>query len=223
LKYGPQITQINADEMRDIFQSFKVVESNLMQALGIFVVEIGRMTDMTQKVFDSKPEPLAALLAAIWSEPAEETSTRKASLLADLLNRPWVEKHALGPPAQSAKEVSLESSPEADPMPPVLAEVLFAQHTPIDSLRALKQEFKRRRMLSGDPSEAAVNSAVYYTSVAAALVYQGIRISELTAEALNQAFAWMLGQPWMDPRCRTLANQAANLTSIGTGVTDRHS
>jgi hypothetical protein len=89
-----------------------------------------------------------------------------------------------------------------------LADVLFEPRTSIETLRAIKEVFKRRRLRTPVATEAAVVSAIYYTSVGAALVYHGIRISELSPEALKQALDWMLDQPWLDPRCRELASRA---------------
>jgi hypothetical protein len=179
---------------------------DFLQDPGLGIVSISWMKDVVQRILESKSGPLAALIATTWEGSPPETSIKLAGLLTGELSRPLSE--ALRPWNQTEMVSALELVQGKELAVPSLADVIFEPCTPIECLRVVKDGFKRWRVQSPDPHGAAVASALYYASVAAALVNHGIRISELSSESLKQAFDWMLDQAWIDPRCRELACKA---------------
>jgi hypothetical protein len=66
---------------------------------------------------------------------------------------------------------------------------------------------------SGLPGEVA--SALYYASIATALVHLGTRISQLPAADLLRGFRWLEEQPWLDDRTKALLVEAKRKLSGG--------
>jgi hypothetical protein len=69
---------------------------------------------------------------------------------------------------------------------------------------------------SGLPGEIA--SALYYSSIAAALVRLDERISQLPDADLRKGFRWLQGQVWMDEKTKSLLADALKKISSGEGA-----
>lgn len=86
---------------------------------------------------------------------------------------------------------------------------LFHHATPPVELLLLVKDFAKANVdhpESGLPAEIA--SALYYTSIAAALVHLGTRISKLPDADLKRGLSWTREQSWLDEATKGLLAQA---------------
>jgi hypothetical protein len=87
---------------------------------------------------------------------------------------------------------------------------LFHHPAPPVELLELTKDFAKANMdhaQSSLPSEVA--AALYYTSIAAALVRLGARISRLPEGELRRGLLWTGEQAWLDEETKQLLLQAA--------------
>jgi len=87
---------------------------------------------------------------------------------------------------------------------------LFHHPAPPVELLELTKDFAKANMdhaQSSLPSEVA--AALYYTSIAAALVRLGARITRLPEEELRRGLLWTREQAWLDEETKQLLLQAA--------------
>ena len=95
---------------------------------------------------------------------------------------------------------------------------LFSHPSPAKELLVLVKEFAKANMdhpESGLPTE--ITTALYYTSIAAALVHLGERISKLSDTDLQNGFRWAQQQAWLDENTRALLGEASKKISTGEG------
>jgi hypothetical protein len=95
---------------------------------------------------------------------------------------------------------------------------LFHHPSPAKELLETVKEFAKANMdhpESGLPAEIA--SALYYTSIAAALVHLNERISRLSDADLQSGFRWAQQQTWLDEATRGLLREASAKISGGKG------
>ena len=79
-----------------------------------------------------------------------------------------------------------------------LRELLTHPQPPVELLKLTKDVAKRDRHRPRSPVPAEVSTALYYASIAAALVRRDTRISRLGDEDLAEGFAWVAGQAWIE-------------------------
>lgn len=86
---------------------------------------------------------------------------------------------------------------------------------PLELLRLVKNFAKANidHPDSGLPGEVA--SALYYSSIAAALARLGVRISQLSDADLLRGFHWLDEQAWLDEKTRSLLAEARKRLSGG--------
>jgi len=93
---------------------------------------------------------------------------------------------------------------------------LFHHPAPPIELLELVKDFAKANLdhpESGLPGETA--AALYYTSIAAALVRLDARISQLVDADLQRGLGWTLKQPWLDEKTKELLAQALGKVSGG--------
>lgn len=86
---------------------------------------------------------------------------------------------------------------------------LFQHPSPPLELLELTKDFAKANMDQPEsvlPGEVA--AALYYASIACALVRLGRRISRLTDAELRRGFQWMVARPWTDASTRQLFEAA---------------
>lgn len=91
---------------------------------------------------------------------------------------------------------------------------LFHHPAPAKELLEAVKNFAKANMdhpESGLPTEIA--SALYYTSIAAALVHLDARISKLSDTDLQNGLRWAQQQSWLDDATKQLLAEAANKLS----------
>lgn len=87
---------------------------------------------------------------------------------------------------------------------------LFHHPAPAKKLLELVKDFAKANLdhpESGLPAEIA--SALYYVSIAAALVHLDARITKLSDADLQNGIRWALQQAWLDDRTKSLLDQAS--------------
>jgi hypothetical protein len=95
---------------------------------------------------------------------------------------------------------------------------LFHHPAPAKELLVLVKEFAKANMdhpESGLPTE--ITTALYYTSIAAALVHLDERISKLSDADLQNGLRWTQQQSWLDDKIRSLLADASKKLSAGEG------
>ena len=93
---------------------------------------------------------------------------------------------------------------------------LFHHPAPPVELLELVKDFAKANLdhpESGLPGEIA--AALYYTSIAAALVRLNARISQLPDADLKRGLRWTLEQAWLDEKTKELLAQASGRVSGG--------
>jgi hypothetical protein len=95
---------------------------------------------------------------------------------------------------------------------------LFHHPAPSQELLELVKDFAKANMdhpESGLPME--ITTALYYTSIAAALVHLETRISKLSDTDLRSGLGWARQQAWLDEKTRDLLAEALKKISSGDG------
>jgi len=86
---------------------------------------------------------------------------------------------------------------------------LFHHPVPPLELLTLTKDFAKANMDQAESSlPQEVAAALYYASIAAALVRLNARISRLKDEDLQRGLLWAKNRPWIDERTRELLDQA---------------
>lgn len=86
---------------------------------------------------------------------------------------------------------------------------LFHHSVPPVELLKLTKDFAKSNMDHPDSSlPQEIAAALYYTSIAAALVRLDVRISQLPDADLQRGLAWAREQSWLDDATRELLGQA---------------
>ena len=162
--------------------------------------------DSSAAVLRSRAQHLARLLASgaepapLW-QPGELAAIFRHQLAAPLLDD-------LGPFA---------GNPPPGPLPRNFGELL-QQPTPARELLELVKDFAKANLehpASGLPGEIA--AAIYYSSIAAALVRLNVRISQLSDPDLDRGVQWTLSQSWLDEPTRELLAAARRRLAEGKG------
>lgn len=99
---------------------------------------------------------------------------------------------------------------------------LFQHPSPAKELLVLVKEFAKANMdhpESGLPTE--ITAALYYTSIAAALVHLGEHISKLSDADLQSGFGWAQQQTWLDDPTKSLLAEASKKLPTGEGGAKR--
>jgi len=87
-------------------------------------------------------------------------------------------------------------------------DLLLHPDPPLEALKAVKDFAKVCRLSPRSPIPREIGAALYFASIAAALVRVDCRITSLTDAELADGFRWLRDQPWMDATIRTLAGKA---------------
>jgi hypothetical protein len=98
-----------------------------------------------------------------------------------------------------AKRFDGVKEPSADPASKLIYAALFTNPTPsLEALQVVKDFSKRAIAEKDGPLPEEIGAALYYASIAAALLRLDKRISGLDDATLKIGLNWALAQPWMD-------------------------
>lgn len=88
------------------------------------------------------------------------------------------------------------------------ADLLYHPNPPVELLQLTKAFAKANLEQPDTTLPADLASALYYLSIAAALVRHQVQISTLTTAELREGLAWLRQRKWLESRARELAGQA---------------
>jgi hypothetical protein len=169
--------------------------------------------DSSSAVFKSRANKLAALLAT----GEERTRLWRPDELAAIF------RHQMSAPMlvdlsgfDSRTAMRLRTLSEAQGLLLKSFADLFQHSSPLIELLELVKDFAKANLdhpESGLPGEIA--AALYYTSIAAALVQLDERISQLPDADLQRGLRWTLAQIWLDEKTKELLAQALEKISGG--------
>ena len=169
--------------------------------------------DSSSAVFKSRANKLAALLAT----GEERTRLWRPDELAAIF------RHQMSAPMlvdlsgfDSRTAMRLRTLSEAQGLLLKSFADLFQHSSPLIELLELVKDFAKANLdhpESGLPREIA--AALYYASIAAALVRLDARISQLPDADLQRGLRWAMGQAWLDEKAKELLTQASGKVSGG--------
>jgi hypothetical protein len=162
--------------------------------------------DSASALSKSPPKSLAAFLAAgaecarLW-RPEELTAIFRHQMAAPIL----VDLGGFDPATASR----LKTLSEAQSLLLKSFSDLFQHPVPPLELLSLTKEFAKANMDHPDSSlPHEVAAALYYASIAAALVRLDTRISQLKDPELRRGLLWAMDQPWVDGATRQILTEA---------------
>jgi len=95
------------------------------------------------------------------------------------------------------------------------ADLIHHSAPPLELLELVKNFAKANRDHPESGLPGGIASALYYTSIAAALVHLEVRISQLPDADLRQGLRWTAEQAWLDEKTKDLLAQALKKLSEG--------
>lgn len=174
--------------------------------------------DSSEAVFKSRAKKLAALLATGEEQARLWRPDELAAIFRHQMSAPMLVDLGGFDQRTAAR---LRTTSEAQGLLLKSFSDLFHHPAPLVELLELVKDFAKANLdhpESGLPGEIA--AALYYTSIAAALVQLDTRISQLPAAELQRGLNWTREQSWLDEKTRELAAQAIEKISAhqkGTG------
>jgi hypothetical protein len=162
--------------------------------------------DPARSVFKNRPKALAALLAAREERGRLWRSDELAAVFRHQMSAPvMVDLGGFDPPTA----VRLTTLSESQGLVLKSFGELFHHPAPPLELLELTKDFAKLNLDHPDstlPNEIA--AALYYTSIAAALVRLDTRITQLKDADLRRGLQWTREQPWTDLETKDLAGKA---------------
>lgn len=169
--------------------------------------------DPARSVFRSRPRALAALLAA----REERARLWRPDELAAVF------RHQMGAPVMvdlgsfdAPTAARIRSLSDAQGLLLKSFGELFRHPAPPVELLELTKDFAKLNLdhpESGLPTE--ITTALYYSSIAVALVRLDTRISQLKDADLRRGLLWVAAQPWVDAETKALMNRAVEKLTSG--------
>jgi hypothetical protein len=163
--------------------------------------------DSAESVFQGQPKSLAALLEASGEESRLWCPEELGAIFRHQLAAPVLVDLGGYDPGTAAR---LKKLSEAQSLLLKSFSDLFHHPAPPLELLELTKDFAKANMdhaQSSLPGEVA--AALYYTSIAAALVRLDARITRLPDAELRRGLLWTRDQPWLDADTQQLLLQAA--------------
>jgi hypothetical protein len=172
-------------------------------------------SDTAGSVFTRRPKSLAALLES----SAERTRLWRPEELGAIF------RHQMSAPVlvdlggyDAGVAMRLKKLSDAQSLLLKSFADLFHHPSPPLELLELTKNFAKANMDNAEstlPGEVA--AALYYTSIAAALIRLDTRISRLPDADLRRGLLWTNDQPWLDDPTRELLRQAAEKVTLPGG------
>jgi len=169
--------------------------------------------DSQQAVLRSAPERLSAVLHAadgqgrLW-QPSELAAIFKHQMSAPV----GVDLGVVGPALSGKLRVLCDAE---GLLLRSFSDLLHHPAPPLELLELIKDFAKLHRSSAESELPNEIATALYFLSIAASLVRCGKRITRLSDEALNDGFAWLAEQAWLDESGRRLVSEARRILSGG--------
>jgi hypothetical protein len=167
--------------------------------------------DSAGTVFQRQPKSLAALLQSSAEGSRLWRPDELGAIFRHQMSAPILVDLGSYDPGTAAR---LKKLSEAQSLVLKSFSDLFHHPAPPLELLELTKDFAKANLdqaESGLPNEVA--ATLYYTSIAAALVRLGARISQLADADLRRGLSWTRGQPWLDLATQQLLQQAVEKIS----------
>jgi hypothetical protein len=164
--------------------------------------------DSAESVFQRQPKSLAALLEASGEQARLWRPEELGAIFRHQMAAPVLVDLGGYDPGTAAR---LKTLSDAQSLLLKSFSDLFHHPAPPLELLELTKDFAKANMdhaQSTIPNEVA--AALYYTSIAAALVRLDARITRLPPADLRRGLLWTRGQAWLDPDTKQLLLQAAD-------------
>jgi len=87
------------------------------------------------------------------------------------------------------------------------ADLLFHPNPPVELLELTKRFAKACRAHPQGPLPHEIATLLYYASIVVAMLRCGTRITSLGDDSLRRGVGWLLEQPWLEERTRSLLNE----------------
>jgi len=169
--------------------------------------------DPSSSVFKSHAKELAELMASDWENTREWRPEELAAIFRHQMSAPMLVD--LGS-FDTTTATRLNTLSDAQGLLLKSFADLFNHPAPPLELLTLVKNFAKSNVdhpESGLPGEIA--SALYYASIAAALVHLDKRISQLPEADLQRGFRWLEVQAWLDDATKRLVAEARKKLSGG--------
>lgn len=169
--------------------------------------------DPSAAVFKSRPQALSSLLAAGEEDARLWRPDELAAIFKHQVSAPMLVDLGGFDPHTAAR---LKTLTEAQGLLlKSFADLIHHPAPPLELLELVKNFAKANvdHPESGMPAEIA--SALYYISIAAALVHRDARLSKLPDADLLRGWTWARGQAWLDEPTSQLLAQAIGKISAG--------
>ena len=183
------------EDMQDAQEWFVVVYSIVMSE-----------QDSSTAAFKSHAKELAELMAGGWEDARLWRPEELAAIFRHQMSAPMLLDLGSFDAATAARLKTLSDAQGL--LLKSFADLIHHPAPPLELLHLVKNFAKSNidHPDSGLPGEIA--SALYYSSIAAALVHLDARISQLADADLLRGFRWLEEQPWLDDKTKALLAQA---------------
>ena len=163
---------------------------------------------MTEKrtVFGVDPENVRQFLDDCLTPPPAQEQGNEAVQIEQLLQEQLSEKCPVSRPAVRSGSWLIDQVQEKvllDLSRPV-GEVLSADQTGLDTLRDIKDRYKKWAEKAPDKTMQRVYATIYFAAIARALVTHNKRITRHSPAYLTRSFQVLADEPWMTPAMRDL-------------------
>jgi len=165
------------------------------------------MTDPINGIYDSDPDNLARLLKLEEGRRDEWGTDEVEQILEHQLQAPLADE--IGRIYPEKKDQVRDKGRSQDPPIETVGELLRRDTPPPDLLEMLKDAAKAARRDKTDTLPVEVPTAIYFATIAVALVKNDARISSLSSEEMKKGFTWTSRQDWFDEQIAELLEEAA--------------
>ena len=170
-------------------------------------------SDSSSSVFKSRAKELAALMATTEERDRLWRADELAAIFRHQISSPMLVDLG-GFDARTAGQLKMVSEAQGLLLKS-FADLFHHPAPPVELLEVIKAFAKANldQPESGLPGEIA--AALYYTSIAAALVRLDAHISQLPDADLQRGLRWTMEQAWLDVKTKELLAQALGKMSAG--------
>jgi len=188
-----------------------LLEITFIWCCSITVLEIFT----TMKTFGLKPRQLANLLGIGCGKSGLEEQSDTNELKKAMLSEKFTTvlpldpdlgaslPAVLGRPCRELLSVAAKS----------LSDILTNPKTDVSIIETIKDYGKRLSVSEIEPFQQALALTIYYSAIAAALVYHNQKISAHSYQSLNHYFSMLLQKGWMLPELDDLFTRARKICS----------
>ncbi len=164
------------------------------------------MTDPINGIYDSDPDNLARLLKLEEGRRDEWGTDEVEQILEHQLQAPLADE--IGRIYPEKQDQVRDQGRAQEPPIETVGDLLRHDAPPEDLLDMLKDGAKAARRDTTESLPVEVPTAIYFASIAAALVKNDERISSLSSEEMKKGFDWASGQDWFGKQLKDLLQEA---------------